>query len=165
VKVLSPEKFFTLTRSKAQSQIDIHSGVDSRVLASPKLVSAVLSHCWIPADLCRKWFQASRIAEPPDWFDAISPPSELRKSKAGAKPRYDWQDVEGFVFQELDNRGDFEHPDTTDDWKSQNDLIKAVLTYLEKRHGGAGSGPSPTTLKDRIAPMVTTWRAKQSAGN
>jgi hypothetical protein len=66
----------------------------------------------------------------------------------------------------LNAKGDFcDAP--MDDWKSQNDLIRVVLEYMEKRPWiGEGNGPSPSTLKTRIAPMVAEWRKTSStAGN
>jgi hypothetical protein len=90
------------------------------------------------------------------------------KGKPGAKARFDWEDIETLVFQILEKKGDFDAPDTTDDWKSQNALIKKVIYYIERPSGGvgAGKGPADSTLKGRITPMVRRWRdSKASAEN
>jgi hypothetical protein len=88
------------------------------------------------------------------------------KGKSGRKPDWDWEDVRQFVFQMLDQNGDFDDPAPAAEWKSQNDLIRAVLNYIEKQVGiGEGNGPSHTTLKERVAPMVADWRQRSSAGN
>ena len=89
------------------------------------------------------------------------------KGKAGAKAKFDWDDVRLFVFKMFEQKGDFDELAPADDWKSQNDLIKAALEYIEKRPEiGEGNGPSDSTLKGRIAPMVAAWRKTSStAGN
>jgi hypothetical protein len=103
------------------------------------------------------------------WLEASVGPAPLPcaangKSRPGAKPSFDWPDIEQFVFKTLDHNGDFDHIDAPDDWKSQNCLIKEVISYIE-RPGGKINAPSDSTLKARIAPMVARWRSKPPAGN
>ena len=101
-----------------------------------------------------------------EWpFKGLQPNAAPQKSRAGAKAKWDWNDIELFVCKTLDSKGDFADVDTTADWKSQNDLIASAREYIERRDG-SGNGPSETTIKDRIAPMVVRWRAsRNSAGN
>jgi hypothetical protein len=100
-----------------------------------------------------------------EWpFSEIQPDPASRKGRVGAKQKYDWQDIEDFVWKKLDSKGDFKHVDTTDDWKSQNDLIAAVTEYIEHHRGDAGSdGPAHSTMKERIAPMVARWRSSRNS--
>jgi hypothetical protein len=79
-----------------------------------------------------------------------------RKSKAGTKAIWDWDDIELFVLKMLEENGDFENPaDRVRGWKSQNDLIDHVRGYISKR---GDPEPSDSTLKDRVAPMIARWR-------
>ena len=87
-----------------------------------------------------------------------------RKSRPGAKPKWDWDDVELFVREQLDSKGDYEDVDPTADWKRQSDLIASVMKYIERRSGG-GTGPSDSTMKARIAPMVDRWRASRNSAD
>ncbi len=89
------------------------------------------------------------------------------KGTAGTKAKFDWEDVQLFVDKTLNEKGDYCDPNPADDWKAQNDLIRAVLEYMESRPGiGVGNGPSHSTLKARIAPMVAAWRkTSPTAGN
>jgi hypothetical protein len=84
-----------------------------------------------------------------------------QKSRAGAKPKWDWDDIELFVCKTLDLKGDFADVDTTADWKAQNDLIASVMEYIDRRKG-SGNRPSDSTIKNRIAPMVARWRASRN---
>jgi hypothetical protein len=95
--------------------------------------------------------------------DVVPSGSNTQKRNPGAKPRFDWLDIEAFVIKTLDEKGDFDDPDSTDDWKSQNALIRLILQYLEvDRRLGAGNGPSESTLKDRVRPMINRWRERSS---
>jgi hypothetical protein len=125
----------------------------------------IFDRCWLQRDLAKKWFSREGLSPPPDWFpteqveetpnDSAKP--VVRLSKPGRKPKYDWSDIEQFVIKTLGEKGDFSDPDQADDWKSQNDLIEDVITYME-RHMGAGNAPAESTLKLNIAPMVARWR-------
>jgi hypothetical protein len=100
------------------------------------------------------------------WFDRPSVlrtwPAARTKDKRGAKPGWDWDDIKQFVFQELDNSGDFDDPlDATKGWQSFSDLYSRIIYYIEKRKGD-GTGPAISTLKDHVPDMVTKWRAQRA---
>ncbi|MFO1098230.1 MAG: hypothetical protein U1E81_08130 [Xanthobacteraceae bacterium] len=79
------------------------------------------------------------------------------KSPAGAKPKWDWEDIGLFVNKTLCQNEDFDDPKhQVPGWRSQNDLIEKVKDYLETRRHDL---PAPSTLKSRIGPMVSKWRA------
>jgi hypothetical protein len=89
------------------------------------------------------------------------------KSKPGAKPKWDCDDIEMFVFRELNERGDFSDPDSAVmGWQSYSDLYNLVLEYIERRTD-PGTGPGLSTLKGRVPAMVDKWRRTrtESAGN
>jgi hypothetical protein len=84
------------------------------------------------------------------------------KGKPGARPKWDWDDIELFVCKKLDTHGDFSDPKfAVQGWQSFSDLYSHVRRYVEGLvSGGPGSAPSDSTLKKRIPPMVNKWRAK-----
>ena len=64
-------------------------------------ISLVMAHCWIPADVCRRWFEAQRIDPPGDWFSSASLPAldgdaaaqaELRPKPTGRAVHQFFQD-------------------------------------------------------------------------
>jgi len=84
------------------------------------------------------------------------PFSEVPRTKRGRKPGWDWGDIELFVRNLLDERGDFDHElNRTQDWKSLNSLIAMVQKYIEDRGEKA---PSESILKERLPPVVDGWR-------
>jgi hypothetical protein len=90
------------------------------------------------------------------------PVSKQTKARVGARPKWDWEDIELFVFAELEKKGDFhDHSVSTKGWQSYADLYKRIIEYVEKlaAGGGAGSGPSESTLKGRVPQMVAEWRS------
>jgi hypothetical protein len=98
------------------------------------------------------WLQASTGETPRD--------ESHRKSKAGAKPGYDWPDVEQFVRRTLDSKGDFRPWDT--EWKGQSALEREVVDYISRSGGGS---PALSTIRANVVPMIGRWRAKNLAGN
>jgi hypothetical protein len=68
------------------------------------------------------------------------------KAKPGAKARWDWGDIEQFVWQELDKSGDFADPLVAEKgWQGFSDLYRRIIDYVEHLtgSGGEGSGLSP----------------------
>jgi hypothetical protein len=86
-----------------------------------------------------------------------SSPPPLRRSGAakGAKPKYDWPDVEDKVCQLMDKEGDFRPWDS--EWKCQAELEHAVAKYLKRRH----LHPAESTIRKRLGPMIDRWRQRQ----
>jgi hypothetical protein len=89
--------------------------------------------------------------------------AEVPKRKAGRKPKYDWQEAELYVFQQLDARGDFDDHDQLDGWKCQADLARSVADYFSKKP--SGKVPVDSVIRDNIRSMVDAWRKKNAAGN
>lgn len=98
------------------------------------------------------------------WLDQNYPVAQ-QKGRAGAKAKFDWDDINDFVVKTMNERDDFASPLHTDDgWKSLNDLYDLIITYVEKRHHvGAGNGPGLSTLKEKIPPMVARWRSSRKS--
>jgi hypothetical protein len=94
--------------------------------------------------------------------EEMEAPTQLERSRPGAKPKYDWLDIQAFVFQMLDEKDDFKEWDTGDNWKGYADLNRLVVDYLE-RHGSS-EVPSESTLKKRVRAMVAGWREQRSKG-
>src|SRR5262249_35869564 len=68
VLFLNPELYTWPVRIKKEymkSQIEIHGREGENI------VRAVLSHCWIPRDLCSRWFQMNRLQAPVGWFEPL----------------------------------------------------------------------------------------------
>jgi hypothetical protein len=76
-----------------------------------------------------------------------------RNRRRGATPKFDWPEVEQFVFQKMDEEGDFREWDT--EWKCQADLERAVSDYVASKYGAS---PAESTIRSRIGPMLDHWR-------
>jgi hypothetical protein len=94
--------------------------------------------------------------------EEMEAPTQLERSRPGAKPKYDWPDIQGFVFRVLNERGGFREWDTGDNWKGFADLNRLVVDYLERRPNS--EVPSESTLKERVRAMVAVWREQRSEG-
>jgi hypothetical protein len=90
------------------------------------------------------------------------------RSIGGAPPKYDWGEVELFVFRTLNDRGDFAHYENQQaGWRSQADLVRLAQDHLkklcEKENPGAVDAedkvPADSTSKSRIGPMIAKWRS------
>jgi hypothetical protein len=82
------------------------------------------------------------------------------KSKQGAKPKWDYEEMELFVFQEMDRRGDFsESRNQEEGWKGLNDLYELIKDHFDGLKDG--QSPPTSTLKDHVPAMVNMWRAQQ----
>jgi hypothetical protein len=94
---------------------------------------------------------------------------KITNRKAGRNDLYDWNDIELFVFQTLNEHEDFDDPkNQISGWGCQADLLRLVADYIKKVHPKDAksllSMKNPersSTLKDKIPPMVTAWRKKQ----
>ena len=89
------------------------------------------------------------------------PPAEVpvEARRRGAKSKFDWEDIELFVFKALDERGDFTEPRQADNWNTQSDLEKCVAHYIFDL---TGKGPAESTIREHICPMVAKWRLAQN---
>jgi hypothetical protein len=145
-----------------------------------------LKHCWLPRKLFERWCAWHHLPKSPPRFQQLFAPAEYclegkspdsidgvvkanqptakSKAKPGAKPRWDWEDIELFVRRELDRWGDFADPQVaTKDWQSLSDLYARIITYVEGLAAGSGegSGPAISTLKDHVPEIVAKWRAQR----
>lgn len=111
------------------------------------------------SDVLREFssIQPRTLPSPSD-TGALAPPIILKR-KAGRKPQYDWQEVELFVIQALDTRGDFDEANQVDDWRCQADLERSVADYFSKSAGG--QVPAISLIRRKIRPMVDAWRSNQ----
>jgi hypothetical protein len=146
--------------------------------------SQFLPWCWISRSMYERWAAKHYLPSAPPRFQQLFTPAEYclegkspdsidgvakanqptAKSKPGAKPRWDWEDIELFVRGELDRCGDLADPQVaTKGWQSLSDLYVRVITYVEGRAvgGGEGSGPAISTLKDHVPEMIVKWRAQR----
>jgi hypothetical protein len=77
-------------------------------------------------------------------------------TRRGAPMRFDWPDVKDFAMRLLDERGEFREWDS-DDWKTQADLEREVLRYMEKTVG-IGNGPAESTRRVKVSGWLAEWR-------
>jgi hypothetical protein len=133
-------------------------------LARGEHFNMIVDDLWMSLPRWLEWFhQVEKTA--PDWLPSAGKRITKPKSKAGAKPGWDWEDVKLFVFDQLNKRGDIVEADQMADWRSQNDVIKSVREYMENiLRIPVENLPSDTTMKDRIAPMIREWQ-QSKAGN
>jgi hypothetical protein len=144
--------------------------------------SQFLPWCWISRSMYERWAAKHYLPSAPPRFEQPFAPAEhslerkspdslhgvanqpTAKSKPGAKPRWDWEDIELFVRRELDTCGDFADSQVaTKGWQSLNDLYARIIAYVEglPAGGGEGSGPAISTLKDHVPEMVAKWREQR----
>jgi hypothetical protein len=97
-----------------------------------------------------------------EWLSQQSPSGPQEPMRVGAPATYDWDDIEQFVFRELDNRGDFRESNQVLDWRTQNDVIRAIEIYLNNLPCEAPV-PAHSTLKPRVKDIITRWRALKSS--
>jgi hypothetical protein len=136
------------------------------------LFEAYLAPCWIHRAVAVRWLEAKGYPVPPGWkqtvLSARSVSPKVRR-KAGAKAKYDWWAVTQYLFEQLNEKGDFDEPDQTNDWKSQADVVRSVVKYLEKHGPKDNEGhpiiPANSTLNKRVSEMVAKWRRKQASDN
>jgi hypothetical protein len=76
------------------------------------------------------------------------------RPKKGAKPQYDWPDVKQFIYKTMNERGEFRDWDV--DWKSQAELEREVMQYLDNR-------PSESTVRRRVTEALRIWRENPQA--
>lgn len=152
-------------------------------LARGEHFNDIVDDLWMSVPRWLAWFHDVGIA-PPLWMSRLrlpylegtpntetqgisikanQPTAKITKAKPGAKPGWDWEDIELFVCQELDGSGDFaDSLMATKGWQSLSDLYALIIAYVEKLPGGgAGSGPAISTLKDHVPQMVLRWRASR----
>ena len=70
---------------------------------------------------------------------------------------YDWEDAMNFAKGEFQNRGDYNDPqNAVDGWRSQADLARLVLNYMEKHNGG--KEPSDSEVKSHLKDLLDSIR-------
>jgi hypothetical protein len=100
------------------------------------------------ADLDRLW--------PPAAEPKVAKATQSSQTKRGAKPKYDWPDVETFVHKLMDDQREFRPWDT--EWKCQADVERKVKNYL----GKSNLHPAESTIRKRVSPMIDRWRKDRS---
>ena len=103
-----------------------------------------------------QWRPANRIGLMGELSIALK--KELPRRR-GDKPDFDWADVRDFVFQTMNNKGDFTAWDTCSDWRCQADLERLVCEYIEKTHGG--HCPAESTIRDYASRFYKEWKWSQ----
>jgi hypothetical protein len=98
----------------------------------------------------------------PDICDVTGDRAEIiklfpKKSNAGRKQIWDWEDARLFAYDALNKKGDFSAADQTDDWKSQAALEGAIKSYLGKRHP-EGEEPSESLVRSHAKLFAASWR-------
>ncbi len=115
-----------------------------------------VNHAELKAELCKAYPSSSVEFDAPHRA-GVKPISSSTKSKVGAKPMLNWDEVEEYVRKMLDERGDPKDRNQELDWRTQADVIRAVEEYLDKRKEPR---PAPNTMKAHIAPMIKNWRER-----
>jgi hypothetical protein len=113
------------------------------------------------ADVLQHFQHSPSEANVPPLSELLQVP-ERPKGKPGAKPRYDWEEVELLVQRELDERGDFNDANQVENWRSQADLERTVADHFSNQNGET---PAVSTVRKRIVPMVNRWRLKERSRN
>lgn len=84
-----------------------------------------------------------------------------RVKSRGRPPVYEWDDIEAFVIQELDNRGP-PNPQNVTNWQSVADVARAVEEYIATRPFAHPKGcPQPAALQGGVGAMVKRWRTSR----
>jgi hypothetical protein len=77
---LAPELLSPTEREP--TRIDVNWAQEYLSFYKDDFVCLILKHCWLPAELCRRWFEAQRIDPPGDWFS----PAPLPAPDGNARP-------------------------------------------------------------------------------
>jgi hypothetical protein len=80
-------------------------------------------------------------------------------AKRGPK-KYDWDDVEQFLFRTMDEKGDFEEPNQTPDWNRQACAEEVVRQYMIRREDEV---PAESIVRTHVVEIAASWRKKQKA--
>jgi hypothetical protein len=136
----------------------LHGSSDPEI--SRKVALDIIANCWVPREMAVNWLNSLQqpIAVPPAW---VQPPlgsggvSRTTKGRQGRKPKYDYDDVEQFVFQQLEQRGDFEEFGQMNDWNCQKHLEDAVRSYMSKP---SREEPAPSTVRRYAKKATEHWR-------
>jgi hypothetical protein len=78
--------------------------------------------------------------------------------RRGRAPVYDWGDVELFVRETLDAKGDFDEANQAYGWTCQADLERLVVAYIADRHPDHRE-PAISTVRANLTPMIKRWRS------
>jgi hypothetical protein len=92
-----------------------------------------------------------------------------KPNRRGARPKYDWDEIEILVFQLMNDKGEFREWDVGSGWCVQADLERKVLNYFEDRVERGKQLDSITKLRapgeghirKNVAIMLARWRTKQ----
>ena len=86
---------------------------------------------------------------------AISAATPLKPK--GRRAIYDWEEAKQFLYQLLDQKGDYAEKDQADDWCRQADAERAVAQHLTTDKGG----PSENMVRRHVVKIVESWRKLQ----
>jgi hypothetical protein len=133
------------------------------------LFNAYLGPCWIHRKAAVRWLESRDYPVPILWKQEKQPEELLtvspkeKQNNRGRKFEYDWEEVELFVVQQLDLRGDFEDPgNAMEGWRCQANLENLVGDHMKKFEN---KKPAISTIRKHIAPVIGSWRAKRAADN
>ncbi|WP_213775440.1 hypothetical protein [Bradyrhizobium sp. dw_78] len=91
------------------------------------------------------------------------PAPKVPRVGPGAAVKYDWDDIEQFIRTKFADLGDFLKPENkTEGWRSQNDLIRSVTDYLERRRQPV---PRESQFKRKVTEILKRIRAELPAGH
>jgi hypothetical protein len=88
-------------------------------------------------------------------------PKAPARPGAGRPEQHDWEDAEMYALQVFRQKGDPEKKeDRVEGWKSQTDLAKVVLEYMEKRAAQQNIRPPElNTVRNKIPDWLRKFRA------
>ena|SRR5215813_5867969 len=107
----------------------------------------------VSRDDLRDWLDRHAPQEQPPASSAQAATSHAQpttpKSGAGHPEDYDWDEAEQFAMRELESCGDPRKVENrVPGWRSQEDLVRAVVLHLETLSKD-GTGPDPATVRKR----------------
>jgi hypothetical protein len=93
----------------------------------------------------------------------VSAPVKARRR--GAAPKYDWPEIEIFVFELMEEEGEFREWDVDSGWCTRADLERKVLAYFNDRvsRKKLKRSPGESTVRQKVAFSLAKWRSTQKA--
>jgi hypothetical protein len=84
-----------------------------------------------------------------DARSAATPPKPI-----GRRAFYDWEEAKQFLYQLLDQKGDYAEKGQADDWCRQADAERAVARHLTTDK----KTPSENLVRKNVVKIVASWR-------
>jgi hypothetical protein len=75
----------------------------------------------------------------------------------GRRAIYDWEEAKQFLYQRLDQKGDYAEKGQTDDWCRQADAERAVAKHLTTDK----KGPAENMVRKHVVEIAESWRKLQ----